>query len=89
MAYDHFKAIKEAVEYQYQRIQPITPETKIVDVLAQVPTEDRYGIAQAIMNSTGICMEECVHEAETFADLADMHSKDGDGTPWWERPIGE
>lgn len=91
MAYDHFNAIKEAVEYQYQFIRPITLETTIKEVLAQVPSDSVYGIAQAIMNSTGVCMEECIHEAETFADLADMHSKDGDGIPWWERDfsIGE
>jgi pyruvate/2-oxoacid:ferredoxin oxidoreductase alpha subunit len=87
MAYDHFAVIKEAVEYQYQFIRPITPETTITEVLAQLKHEDRFGIAQAIMNSTGVCMEECVYEAETFAQLADMHSKDGDGIPWWDRDI--
>lgn len=82
MAYNDFVAIKEAVEFQFRQLKPITPETLIDDVVA-LTTVDKADIAFAIMNATGVCLEECIHDVETFAELADKHSNGGEPA-WWE-----
>lgn len=82
MAYaDPFVVVKDAVEYQFQNIRPINLETTITEVLDQVRGASRYDIAQTILNSTGVWMEECIHREDvvTFADVARVLNEGGDG----------